>query len=51
MSFLSIFVVVCTHFVPFWSECLVVFVYSFRRSEGGACFLLKEFEAENFSMS
>ena len=22
-------------------------VYSFRRSEGGACFLVKEFEAEN----
>ena len=25
-----------------------MFVYSFRRSEGGACFLLKEFEAELF---
>ena len=25
-----------------------MFVYGFRRSEGGACFLLKEFEAENF---
>ena len=24
-----------------------VFVYSFRRSEGGACFFLKEFDAEN----
>ena len=42
----------CVHLVPFWSECLVsnvpfVFVYSFRRSEGGACFFLKEFDAEN----
>ena len=27
------------------------FVCSVRRSEGGACVLLKEFEAENFSMS
>ena len=25
-----------------------MFVYSFRRLEGGACFLFKEFEAENF---
>ena len=25
-----------------------VFVYGFRRTEGGACFFLKEFEAENF---
>ena len=25
-------------------------LYRFRRSEGGVCFLLKEFEAENFSM-
>ena len=32
-----------------FQTCLCV--CSFRRSEGGACFLLKEFEAENFSMS
>ena len=29
----------------------IVFVYGFRKSEGGWCFLLKEFEAENFSLS
>ena len=41
------------HFVPV-SECGLSFSSSvplcayFRRSKGGACFLLKEFEAEHF---
>ena len=51
------FVVVCTPCAFFGMsgsrrfKRAFAFVYSFSRSQGGACFLLKEFEADNCSMS